>query len=59
MSEGAVSIVHMGWGNKSTGNVKKWKKRWLVLLSNGFLRFFQDKMAADEEGHIELTKDSV
>ena len=54
-----VSIVNTGWGTKQGGNIKNWKKRWFVLLSNGCLRYFVDKLACDEQGHIDILKHTV
>jgi hypothetical protein len=52
-------IVHLGWAVKQGGNVKNWKKRWFVLLSNGTLRYFTDKMTIAEKGHIDIQKETV
>ena len=58
MSAEEISIVQTGWGIKQCGNGKKWKKRWLVLLSNSCMRYFPDKFAADEQGHFDVPKNA-
>lgn len=53
------SVIYTGWGVKQGGNVKTWKKRWFVLLSNGLLRYFIDKLSNEEQGSIEIKKETV
>jgi hypothetical protein len=62
MSEAApefVTIVHSGMCSKKGQKVKNWKQRWLVLLSNGVLRYFEDKLSFEESGHVDLDHTSV
>jgi len=52
MSTSFPNIIHTGWGVKRGSTVKNWKRRWFVLLSNGLLRYFTDKLAIEEQGHV-------
>ena len=49
-----IRISFSGWAVKLGARVKNWKRRWFVLLSNGTLRYFEDKNAFQEKGHIKL-----
>ena len=49
-------ILHAGWAFKLGSKVKNWKRRWFVLLSNGNLRYFEDKDSFQEKGHLQLDK---
>ena len=50
------SISYSGWAMKLGARVKNWKRRWFVLLSNGKLRYFEDKNAYQEKGHLQINK---
>ena len=41
------------------GKVKSWKKRWVILRTNGFLIYYEKKGSIDliNSGHIGLAKD--
>lgn len=52
-------IVKTGWGVKQGSKVKSWKRRWFVLLSNGILRYFEDKISYVEKGRYELNKQTT
>lgn len=47
-----IKIVFTGWGVKKGSNVKNWKRRWFVLLSDGNLRYFTDKLSYEEQGSV-------
>ena len=51
-----VRICHSGWAMKLGARVKNWKRRWFVLLSNGILRYFEDKTSFQEKGRVQLDK---
>ena len=55
----ALTIAFSGWAVKLGSRVKNWKRRWFVLLSNGALRYFEDKTTFQEKGHIELDKSTT
>jgi hypothetical protein len=52
-----ISAITSGWGSRHEGGA--FKKRWFVILSNGQLRLFLDKMAMDELGHLMVDSQTV
>jgi hypothetical protein len=53
---GLALLLHT-WASRQEGG--SFKKRWAVLLSNGQIRFFADKLAMDEIAHIALDSQTV
>jgi hypothetical protein len=53
------TILHSGWGSKQGQQRRNWKTRYMVLLSNGFLRYFEDKSSFEECGHVDISRQSV
>ena len=51
-----IRIAYSGWAMKLGARVKNWKRRWFVLLSNGTLRYFEDKTSFQEKGRIQIDK---
>ncbi|EAY14458.1 PH domain containing protein [Trichomonas vaginalis G3] len=52
-------IIKTGWGIKLGSRVKNWKRRWFVLLSDGSLRYFEDKITFSEKGYYQIDKNTT
>jgi hypothetical protein len=52
-----LSLLLHTWASRQEGG--SFKKRWVVFLSNGQIRFFADKLAMDEVAHFEVDSQTV